>query len=86
MLRPRFLILPAVGVVLVEASLAYVNCSSAGRKTTVGQGVPAERRVSLDRIDHGAWDALLRKYVGRLETAAAVSKLNMSLGNGGSRE
>ena len=35
----------------------------AGKPVYVGGNVPAERRVSMDRYDHAAWDALLTKYV-----------------------
>ncbi len=34
----------------------------AGSKATVGANVPAAQRVSIDRINHAGWDALLRKY------------------------
>ena len=34
----------------------------AGSKVTVGINIPAAQQVSIDRIDHAAWDALLRKY------------------------
>ncbi len=34
----------------------------AGSKVTVGANIPAAQQVSIDRIDHAAWDALLRKY------------------------
>ena len=34
----------------------------AGSKVAVGVNVPAAQQVSIDRIDHAAWDALLRKY------------------------
>lgn len=35
----------------------------AGPVVTVGANVPANGRVSIDRIDHVAWNALLAKYV-----------------------
>ncbi len=34
----------------------------AGSKVTVGAKVPAAQQVSIDRINHTTWDALLRKY------------------------
>jgi len=34
----------------------------AGSTFTLGQPVPSDRRVSIDQIDHAAWDVLLRKY------------------------
>ncbi|NOZ39097.1 MAG: DUF547 domain-containing protein [Planctomycetes bacterium] len=34
----------------------------AGSKVTVGANVPAAQQVSIDRINHAAWDALLRKH------------------------
>lgn len=39
-----------------------VRCE-AGSPVTVGAVVPAAQRVSVERIDHSAWDALLQKYV-----------------------
>lgn len=38
------------------------NCS-AGPTVTVGVNVPAAQRVPVDKIDHSAWDGLLKKYV-----------------------
>ncbi len=32
-------------------------------KVYVGSQVPSVRQVSMDRIDHSAWDAIVRKYV-----------------------
>ena len=39
------------------------STAEAGPKVGVGRKVPANQRVSFDRIDHSTWDALLRKYV-----------------------
>jgi hypothetical protein len=36
-----------------------------GEKIYVGRSVPASSRVSIDRIDHRGWDALLKRYVDR---------------------
>ncbi len=38
------------------------NCS-AGPTITVGVNVPAAQRVPVDKIDHSAWDGLLKKFV-----------------------
>ena len=35
----------------------------AGSPVTVGAVVSAAQRVSVERIDHSAWDTLLQKYV-----------------------
>lgn len=35
----------------------------AGPTVVVGARVPATQRMSMDRIDHSSWDALLKKYV-----------------------
>jgi hypothetical protein len=48
----------------VLAAISILPCSIgwAGGAGTVGTSVPAGQQVSLDQIDHAAWDALLRKY------------------------
>jgi hypothetical protein len=35
----------------------------AGTKVTLGRSVASSGQVSMDRLDHGAWHALLQKYV-----------------------
>jgi len=50
----------AVAFLIVVASSQPVH---AGAKVYVGSQVAAGRQVSMDRIDHSAWDAILRKYV-----------------------
>jgi hypothetical protein len=37
--------------------------ATAGSKITVGANVPTGQQVSMDRIDHQSWDALLKRYV-----------------------
>lgn len=37
----------------------------AGQKVYVGARVPAAQQVSIDRIGHSTWDAIVRKYVDR---------------------
>jgi hypothetical protein len=41
------------------------TCShaEAGPVVTVGRNIAADARVSIDQIDHSAWDALLKKHV-----------------------
>lgn len=54
------------GVVLLAAvatSAAAVRSCAAAPPITVGANVPAAKHVPVERIDHSAWDALLRKYV-----------------------
>ena len=43
--------------------LGAVTSLSAGPKVSVGSAVPTNQQVSMDHINHLAWDALLRKYV-----------------------
>ena len=46
------------------ATICLSNASAiAGPKVTVGRNVAASQRVSIDRINHASWDALLKKYV-----------------------
>ena len=50
-----------------SASLALLACSSptrvwAGSKITVGSAVASNQQLSIDRIDHSVWNALLLKY------------------------
>ncbi len=47
---------------VVTVAVASTN-ATAGTKVTLGRTVPSGQRVSMDQIDHSAWDALLRKYV-----------------------
>ncbi len=67
-LRPALISL-SIGVVAVAVSAVAVSCCLASPTVTVGRNVPASQRVSLDRIDHSSWDALLQKYV---DSAAMV--------------
>jgi hypothetical protein len=39
-------------------ALSATSTASAGKPVYVGGAVPAERRVSMDRYDHAAWNAL----------------------------
>ena len=41
----------------------FVRNQEAQAKTPLGRSWPASKRVSIDRIDHSALDALLKKYV-----------------------
>ena len=50
-----------VGVVV----FSFANVCEAGSKVKVGRSWPAARRVSIDTVDHAAFDALLSKYVDR---------------------
>ena len=51
----------AVIVVLIAAATSQI--ARAGSKVYVGSRVSSGRQVSMDRIDHSLWDALVRKYV-----------------------
>ena len=44
-------------------TMAFAGSAQAGKKIYVGAQVPAGQQVSMDQIDHGPWDGLLRKYV-----------------------
>ncbi len=62
----------SLAVVSYVAIALCGNISSAGTKITVGQKVAAGKRVSMDRIDHAAWNTLLETYVdaeGRVDYA-----------------
>ena len=61
MFRLRY-VLPLVSV-LAAGTILYVKICTAERQT-IGDGVPASLRVSMDEgIDHAVWDGLLKKYV-----------------------
>ena len=47
------------------SALAVASCARAGKKVYVGANVPSAQQVSMDRIDHRPWDAILRKYVDK---------------------
>lgn len=49
----------AVGFVCVSAASTCL----AGSKVTLGRHVARSGQISMDRVDHGAWHALLQKYV-----------------------
>jgi hypothetical protein len=55
----------AVVICLGTSAAAYVFLSSAAAhgKSVLGRSWPDSSRVSMDEIDHSAYDALLRKYV-----------------------
>jgi len=58
----RTRIRPVILAALIFA-VAPAAVANAGKKRTVGYKWPADRLVSMDRIDHRSWDALLAKYV-----------------------
>ena len=49
------------GLAAVGSTIASIVL--AGSTVTVGRATPTKQQVSFDRIDHSAWDALLKKYV-----------------------
>jgi hypothetical protein len=49
------------GLAAVGSTIASIVL--AGSTVTIGRATPANQQVSFDRIDHSAWDALLKKYV-----------------------
>ena len=52
-----------ITLALVLASAA--DSASAGSKVRIGREFPASQLVSMDNIEHGAWDKLLHKYANR---------------------
>jgi hypothetical protein len=52
-----------IAAVALLLAAATSHIAQAGSKVYVGTQVPSGSQVSMDRIDHAAWDALLRKYV-----------------------
>lgn len=52
-----------ITLALLLASAA--DSASAGSKVKIGRAFPASQLVSMDNIEHGAWDKLLHKYVNQ---------------------
>lgn len=52
-------------VVVLLFAVAGTRHAGAGTNVYVGVKVPASRQVTMDRIDHSAWNELLRKYVDK---------------------
>ena len=52
-----------LGLAATALSLVCAPPSLAGQKVTLGRAVPANQFVSMDQIDHGIWDGLLKRYV-----------------------
>lgn len=50
-------------LIVVALILAWAIPSLAGPTVTVGQNVSPAERIPVERIDHSAWDSLLKKYV-----------------------
>lgn len=52
-------------IVLLAAVVAVLGIVPAAnaQQVVIGQRVPADQRISMDRIDHSSWNALLQKYV-----------------------
>ncbi|WP_413431691.1 DUF547 domain-containing protein [Crateriforma spongiae] len=46
----------AIPMVLTEPCIA-------GNKVAVGTNVPLSRQISIDQVDHGDWDTLLKRFV-----------------------
>lgn len=49
--------------VALFAITVFLKPAHAGKKIYVGQKTTAEQLVSLDKLDHDSWNALLKKYV-----------------------
>lgn len=51
-------------IAVLAFAMPAARHADAGTNVYVGVKVPANRQVTMDRVDHSAWDELLRKYVG----------------------
>lgn len=49
----------------ILASMTFLRPAFGGTKVYVGMKTSPDRLVSMDKIDHRPWDALLRKYVDK---------------------
>lgn len=47
---------------LTVAITLQIGTALAGSDVVIGRSVPADQRISLEQVNHGAWDVLLRKY------------------------
>lgn len=47
---------------LIAASVMPSSSLWAGSEVVLGQQAPADQQVSIDKVDHAVWDALLHKY------------------------
>jgi len=50
-------------VALAVVAFSNTGTALAAKQVTVGKNWPPSQSVSMDRIDHSPWDALLQKYV-----------------------
>lgn len=55
--------LVVIGMLGVAFVVAMVSRMATGQKTTLGQNVSAADQVSMDHVDHGAWNRLLQTHV-----------------------
>ena len=62
-MKARRITLAVTICVLVVGAVLAVTITASGSKVYVGKRYPADRRVSIDRIDHADWNRLLKKYV-----------------------
>ena len=60
MARAKSIVFPAAFAVMAAMT---ASSTFAGTKSYVGTKTPSGPSVSMDKIDHSAWDKLLRKYV-----------------------
>jgi hypothetical protein len=54
-------LIATLGIIFMFNS--FHNSVSAKQDVVVGQAISATQQVSMDQIDHSAWDKLLKKYV-----------------------
>ena len=60
--KSLFAVAPVTLAILIAVVLTFQSGAKAGPAVFVGTRSPAAR-VSMDQIDHSAWDAILRRYV-----------------------
>ncbi|MBI2479109.1 MAG: DUF547 domain-containing protein, partial [Planctomycetia bacterium] len=61
-MNARFLTTLCLAALAVVA-LGWNTACTAGTKVTLGQNVGRGQSLSMDLVNHGTWDALLRRYV-----------------------
>lgn len=62
-LRAQFGVAPALAACCTFVILGCAIGPASGGPVFVGRKVPPQQRVSVDQIDHGLWDQLLKRYV-----------------------
>jgi len=72
-MKATIVIASVAALAALLSTTLLISPAAAGTKVYVGAKVPGAKQVSMDRIDHAAYDALLQKYVddaGNVDYAA----------------